>query len=189
MTKTSPTQRTLAMLRKSCSHVAIVEKWIPQTCQRKDVWGFGDILAIDGLPGSLLVQCTSGNNVSARVHKIRDECREAAEAWLRAGNRIVVIGFRKLKPRGTKVAKWHPRIVDVTLDLLAGIELDPESPADSGVADPESPRQRKPRRLTRKAGDSPTQDALPGHPEQLGDRAARVTVPRQEPTEDNCPSW
>lgn len=189
MAKTSPTQRTLAMLRKSCSHVAIVEKWIPQTMQRKDVWGFGDILAIDGLPGSLLVQCTSGSNVSARVHKIRDECREAAEAWLRAGNRIIVIGFRKLKPRGVKVARWHPRIVDVTLELLAGVELDPESPADSGVADAESPRQRQPRRLTRKAGDSPAQDALPGHPEHAGDRAARVTVPRQEPTEDNCPSW
>ena len=177
------------MLRRTCSHVAIVEKWIPQTMQRKDVWGFGDILAIDGLPGSLLVQCTSGSNVSARVHKIRDECREAAEAWLRAGNRIVVIGFRKLKPRGTKVAKWHPRIVDVTLDLLAGVEADAEGLADSGIADPESLRQRKPRRLSRKAGDAPTQDSLPGHSEQLGDRAARMPVLGKEATEDNCPSW
>jgi hypothetical protein len=77
----------------------------------------------------------------------------------------------------------------VLLALLAGVELDPESPADSGVADAESPRQRQPRRLSRKAGDAPAKDALPGHPERAGDRAARMPVLRQEPTEDNCPSW
>jgi hypothetical protein len=78
-------------------------------------------LALDGLPGALLVQCTSGSNVSARVHKIREECWEAASAWLLAGNRIHVIGFRKLKPRGVKVARWEPRIVEITLEGLGNV--------------------------------------------------------------------
>ena len=186
MAKTSPTQRTLAMLRRTCSHVAIVEKWIPQTCQRKDVWGFGDILALDGQPGSLLVQCTSGSNVSARVHKIAEECAEAAGAWLLAGNRIQVIGFRKRKPRGQKVARWEPRIVHVTLESLAeGLEA--QRRADLAVGHAEQLGEGEAGGLTGDAGRAPSQDALPGHPEQARQRAARMPVLGEKLAEDDCP--
>lgn len=115
MAKTSPTQRTLAWLRERGAQAAVVEKWIPQTMQRKDVWGFGDILVCDDLPGALLIQCTSGANMAARVTKIREECGEAARRWLAAGNRIQVVGWRKVsKERGSKLKVWRERVVDVT---------------------------------------------------------------------------
>src|SRR3546814_2519291 len=61
----SPTARTLAKLRADGWLAWVVEKWIPQTRKRSDLFGFIDILALrDG--EVLAVQATSRSNVRDR---------------------------------------------------------------------------------------------------------------------------
>jgi hypothetical protein len=110
---TSPTQRTLAYLRKLGWQVAVTEHWQaipnhPGGGIRKDLWNFGDMLAVSPDGAHVIVQCTAAA-VTDRCKKI-DAIPEAAR-WLRSGGEILVIGWRKLKPRGTKVPHWHPRIL------------------------------------------------------------------------------
>jgi len=94
MAKTSPTQRSLALLREEGYHCEIVEKWNSFTRTRKDLWGWADILAIRR--GEVLaVQVTSGSNTSAREKKIADS--EITPKVREAGIRIEVHGWRKLK--------------------------------------------------------------------------------------------
>ena len=61
----SPTQRTLKELRR-LGHVAgVVERWIPQTRRRLDLFGFIDIVAL-GPWGTIGIQCTTSANQAAR---------------------------------------------------------------------------------------------------------------------------
>ena len=111
---TSPTQRSLAALRKDGWTCEIVEHWNSFSRTRRDLFGGLDILAIrDG--ETLGVQTTSGTNVSARLAKIKAEPRLAQ--WLRAGNRLMVHGWRKVGARGA-VKKWECRVEEVTLEAL-----------------------------------------------------------------------
>ncbi len=89
----------------------MVERWIGggRIKVRKDLFGFLDVVVLDGRPGLLGIQCTSGSNVSSRVKKIRDEVWPAAEAWLLAGNRIEVWGWRK------KAGRWGVRVINISL--------------------------------------------------------------------------
>ncbi len=114
---TSPTQRTLAECRKREWRACVVEKWIPQVRRRVDVFGFGDILALDGNPGSLLIQATSTPHSANRVTKIREDCNAAAREWLQAGNRIEVWGWAKRGARG-KRKLWTLRVDVVGLEDL-----------------------------------------------------------------------
>jgi len=93
---------------------------------KKDLFGYGDLLVLDGLPGSLLIQCTSASNASTRVSKIKS--LDVARKWLSAGNRIQVWGWasrpvdeaQALLLRGARKPKmsWQVRIVPVTLDMF-----------------------------------------------------------------------
>lgn len=67
----SPTERSLEYLRNQGYHCEVVEKWNSFTRQRKDLWGWCDILAIRK-DEVLAVQVTSSNNVLARIKKIQD---------------------------------------------------------------------------------------------------------------------
>ena len=117
----SPTQRTLAELKRQNVPACVSEKWIPSRGHpaggvRKDLFGFVDVVALGETV--IGVQATSGTNVAARVKKIREECGEAAKAWLRSGGTIQVWGWRKLaKPVNRRY--WQPRIVEVTIDDLS----------------------------------------------------------------------
>ena len=107
--KTSPTQRSLALLRERGYLCAIVEKWNPYVRIRQDLWGFADILAIKG-DESLLVQTTSGSNVSARLAKIENNVQAAM--WKCSPNRkIVVHGWAKRGARGERKL-WTCREVE-----------------------------------------------------------------------------
>jgi hypothetical protein len=97
---TSPTSLTLAECRKRGWPAYVTEKWIPKTNIRKDAFGFGDVLVLDGEPGSSLVQTTDTDNMGARVRKILG-IPEALE-WLRAGNRIRVWGWALRGPAGKR---------------------------------------------------------------------------------------
>lgn len=119
----SPTQRTLKYLRDLNYTCEVVERWNAHTKTRKDLFGFGDVIAV-GNETTLLVQVTSGSNTAARIAKIKNECRENARNWLLAGNEIEVHGWRPLvayKKDGTKAKrlKWTIKLSSVTLEDLA----------------------------------------------------------------------
>ena len=104
----TPTQRTLGELRKWVEHVAIVEKWNSHCRIRPDRFGFADLISFDREDVHLW-QVTAGA-VAARVAKITE--LDVAKHWSASQHRqLFVVGWRKLKPRGVKVARWHPRIV------------------------------------------------------------------------------
>lgn len=111
MSKTSPTQRTLAHFRKHGYLCAIAEKRVRMPKAKfpvtQDLFGFIDIVAIDHIAGGVIgIQATSGANVASRRTKI--ELLPAAQQWVCAGNKLCVIGWRKLK-QGKRVL-WAPRI-------------------------------------------------------------------------------
>jgi len=88
----SPTSRSLALLKEQGYITAVVEKYNPHARIRQDLFGFIDILALrDG--ETLAVQATSGSNVAARVAKIAES--ETAPIVRKAGWRIEVWGWRK----------------------------------------------------------------------------------------------
>lgn len=104
----TPTSRTLKSLRDDGWTADVVEKWIPQQRVRKDLYGFGDVLAFRGKE-TLIVQATSRNNMSSRVRKILAEPR--ARAWLTdaGGLRFIsVVGWDKDKKTNRWRAKWRP---------------------------------------------------------------------------------
>lgn len=106
----TPTQRSLAHLRKSWPLVAVVERWNPHAKIRQDLFGFIDIICFRENE-VLAVQCTSDGNVSARVQKIL--AAPAAAVWLQSQTRkIVVHGWAKKGPRGKRKV-WTMREIEV----------------------------------------------------------------------------
>lgn len=96
MAKTSPTQRTLHLLRKEGYTAQVVEKFVAWANRRIDLFGFIDVVGIHpDKQGILGVQTTSGSNLSARIKK--SQALAAYHIWLRAGNTIEFHGWRKLK--------------------------------------------------------------------------------------------
>lgn len=115
----SPTQRTLAELRRRGWPCTVTEHWNPFAKIRQDAWGFCDVWVMDDLPGSLIVQCTSASHVADRVTKITTGRRAPlAVRWLQAGNRIQVWGWGLRGPRG-KRKLWTLREQKVTLNDFA----------------------------------------------------------------------
>ncbi len=101
---TSPTQRSLAELRKRGYLAQVVEKWIPAVKRRQDLYGFIDILAIRENE-VLGVQSTSASNVASRVAKITEA--EHVGAVRKAGIKIFVHGWRK-----NAAGRWTLREID-----------------------------------------------------------------------------
>lgn len=96
----TPTQRSLKLLRAAGYLCAVVEHWNAWRKIRQDLFGFADILAVRGNE-TLLVQTTSGSNVSARLAKIRSS--QAADLWLSSPTRAIrVHGWAKRGPRGKR---------------------------------------------------------------------------------------
>ena len=96
MSKLSPTQRTLKEMRERGYTCFIVEYWHHWSKQRRDLFGFVDILCLkeDEVLG---VQATSMSHVSERVKKIADH--ENVGAVRKAGIRILVQGWDGAKLR------------------------------------------------------------------------------------------
>jgi hypothetical protein len=99
----SPTSRTLKLLRDEGKIADVSEKWNAFTSQRKDLFGFIDIVALDpNAKTTWGIQCTSTGNIKARINKICNECKTNAMAWLNAGNQIEVIGWSKKGSKGKR---------------------------------------------------------------------------------------
>jgi len=103
---TSPTQRTLARLKKeNYDLVEIVEHYNFFSKKRHDCFSILDIIAIKD-KDTYGIQVTSYSNVSARVKKITES---VALGPLRKANwTILVEGWHK------KDKKWVSRIVDLS---------------------------------------------------------------------------
>lgn len=102
----TPTQRSLAYLRKQGYRVAVVEKWNSHVKIRQDLFGVVDLLAIkEG--ETLAVQTTSSDHVAERVRKIADA--EATPDIRKAGWSFHVHGWAKRAS-----GRWELRIVDVS---------------------------------------------------------------------------
>lgn len=114
--RTSPTQRALALCKREGWRAGITEKWNQWARIRQDLFGFCDLVVLDGMPGVIAIQVTSGANVPARVKKL--DANPAVMDWLRAGGRVEVWGFRKIGGRG-KAKRWALRRVRARL-LEAG---------------------------------------------------------------------
>ena len=112
--RSSPTQRSLALLRRRGYTVAIGEKWNPHARVRQDLFGFGDLLAC-GDGRIFLVQCTSGDNHSKRRRKIQSA--KEARRWLQSGGKILILSWAKQGPRG-KRKLWIPREEWVVIEGL-----------------------------------------------------------------------
>ena len=107
MAKTSPTQRTLARLRKeNYNLIEVVEHYNFFSKKRNDLFGIIDILAIkDG--DTVALQVTSYSNISSRVRKITES---PALPFLRAaGWTILVEGWKK-----EKNGRYTSKIVDLS---------------------------------------------------------------------------
>ncbi len=101
----SPTVRSLALLREQGYTAEVVERWIPGANIRKDLFGFIDILALRGYE-ILGVQTTSASNMSARAKKIAEH--ENTPIVRKAEIRLEVHGWKKVGNR------WQVKVLDVS---------------------------------------------------------------------------
>jgi hypothetical protein len=100
----TPTQRSLARLRKAGYIAEVVERWNPHARVRHDLWGFIDILCIkDG--ETLGVQTTTKANMRARERKIVEH--ENYPALVAAGWAIHVHGWVKVGNR------WQVEVIEL----------------------------------------------------------------------------
>lgn len=105
--KTSPTQNSLAHLRKTCDLVAVVEHWNPHCRIRQDLFGIIDILALRGTE-TIAVQSTSWGNVKSRIDKMIESPNIAAIR--KAGWKILVHGWRK----NAKTNRYELKEIDIS---------------------------------------------------------------------------
>jgi hypothetical protein len=95
----SPTARSLQHLRALGYTAEVVEKTIPHTFIKKDLWG-ADIIGLKASLPILAVQCTSGDHVANRIEKLRTA--GFVELWRSVGAAIEVWGWSKQGPRGAR---------------------------------------------------------------------------------------
>lgn len=117
----SPTQRTLAELRKMGLKVAVVEHWNAYAKIRQDLFGIVDILALDNTRGFVGIQCT-GKDFAGHLAKLTVEHAQDCLDWLKTpGGHLEIWSWRKVKvKRGGKATVWTPRIKILTLEDVFG---------------------------------------------------------------------
>lgn len=106
MSKTSPTQRSLKLLRDEGWLVAVVERWCSFTHRRYDLFGMFDLLAVKGAL-TLGVQCTSGANHVSRVNKILDH--DHYSDWLALPFRAIEVHSWKKYAKVIGRKRWRVR--------------------------------------------------------------------------------
>lgn len=106
----SPTSRTKKWLEKNGYAAAIVERWNPHAFIRQDMFGFIDMVAIDGKTPVWGLQVTSTGNMSSRIKKSQESPNLAL--WCGSGARFSVLGWSKKGGKG-KRKLWEMKIVDL----------------------------------------------------------------------------
>lgn len=107
------TQLTLRHYRKLGYICDVVEKWIPYTHRKRDLYGFIDICALR--EGELLmVQATGWSNISSRRNKIAGIDASGILTTV-PGVRIEIIGWRK-----GKNGRWECKTEEVLGNHTSG---------------------------------------------------------------------
>ena len=106
---TSPTQRSLKLLRDEGFLVSVVEHWNPHARIRQDMFGCIDLVAL-GNGQTIGVQTTSYSNMSARRNKIAEN--PALEEMSKSGWIVEVHGWKK----GTN-GRWSVKRVRITVEV------------------------------------------------------------------------
>ena len=102
----SPTTNTLKKLREEGFSPWVTEHWNSFSRKREDLYGCIDVIAIkEGRSGVLGIQCTSKNNMSARLKKIREN--PYMDLWIKTGNRLEVWGWFKNKSNRWEVKEME----------------------------------------------------------------------------------
>jgi hypothetical protein len=95
----SPTKRTLELLRKEGFTAAVVERWNGHARIRQDLFGCIDVVAVHpARPGVLGIQCTTTANQAARLTKAL--AVPELQVWLAAGNAFEIWGWKKSRRTG-----------------------------------------------------------------------------------------
>lgn len=95
----SPTARSLEHLRALGYKAQVVEKTVPHTFIKKDLFG-GDILALKSGQPVLVIQCTTGANHAARRTKLASLGFIAL--WTSVGAVLEIWSWAKQGPRGKR---------------------------------------------------------------------------------------
>jgi hypothetical protein len=101
----SPTQRSLALLRKQGWLVGTVERYNPYSRTRHDLYDLFDLVAVRENE-ILFVQTTSASNVSSRIKKITNH--PDTPFIRKCGAFLHIHGW------GKKKGRWECRVVDVS---------------------------------------------------------------------------
>ena len=110
----SNTSRTLEYLRQQgwvADKVEQFNAYAGKHGQRKDMFGFADIVALG--EGSIIAVQSCGQAFAEHHRKITEDERVAPNAllWVQNGGKLILIGWRKVKlKRGGKAMRWQPRI-------------------------------------------------------------------------------
>jgi hypothetical protein len=114
----SPTARTLALLRAEGFTAQAVERYCHHSRRRVDLFGIIDVVAVHGdRRGVLGVQTTSASTAAARLTKAKSE--PALRAWWTAGNGFEVWSWGRRGPKGKRKV-WACRRRPLTLEDLEG---------------------------------------------------------------------
>lgn len=147
---------------------AVYRPYNTYTRRAVDLWNGIDVLALDGLPGTLGIQATGkGHHAIDHIRKLRGVCAawpgelaskrahpKTGKVWehlpethplllfLEAGNRLQIWAFRKVsKVRGGKVKVWQPRLLQVTPSSLTSF-AEPSSTEELEIPLPPLPQSR-----------------------------------------------
>lgn len=133
--KISPTQLSLARLRKNGSYMAdVVERWnrfggpIGKDGQRVgnriDLFNFIDVLAVvPDQVGTLGIQACAASSISTRIRKVMDDpiLLQRARWYIKAGNRLLFWGWKQNK----KTKRWEVIERDFKKELSVRQSVDP----------------------------------------------------------------
>ena len=112
----SPTQRSLAHLRRRGALAEVVERYVktPAGGFRRDLFRCIDIIALDG--GILGIQACRADDAATRMGKIRsDKVWPKAARWLKEGGKLEVWGWALRGPENTR-KRWTLKVEPVRLE-------------------------------------------------------------------------
>lgn len=112
---TSPTQKSLKVLRDAGWKADVAEKFIrlpnhPAGGFRRDLFNVADIVAVKKGEPVLFVQTTDSTSVAHHLEKLRDEEHAATVEVLVAVGRVEIHGWAK--PTKT-IRRWRQRILEI----------------------------------------------------------------------------
>lgn len=120
----SNTSRTLEYLRSQgwlADKVEQFNAYAGKFGQRRDMFGFGDIVALG--ENSIIAVQSCGQAFAEHDRKITQDETVAPKAlkWIECGGKIMLIGWRKVKlKRGGKAMRWQPRIKEYAREDFIG---------------------------------------------------------------------